>query len=127
MRHRSRRAGSIARRTVQRSTSRVGPALESLERLQTAGESFDVVFIDADKRSYVAYFDRLISSDLLAPNGLIAIDNTLMQGETYVGARTPNGIAIAEFNRHVADDPRVENVMLPLRDGLTLVRRASTP
>jgi caffeoyl-CoA O-methyltransferase len=101
----------------------VGPALATLDRLQAAGATFDFVFIDADKASYGAYFDRLVGSTLLEPSGLICIDNTLMQGEPYLGPRTPNGKAIAAFNRAVAADPRVENVILPIRDGLTLIRR----
>jgi caffeoyl-CoA O-methyltransferase len=66
----------------------------------------------------------LLDTDLLAPNGLICVDNTLMQGQPYVlGEPTANGVAIATFNQTVVDDPRVEQVLLPLRDGLTLIRR----
>jgi caffeoyl-CoA O-methyltransferase len=55
---------------------------------------------------------------------VVCVDNTLMQGQPWLsGAPTANGIAIAEFNRTVAADPRVEQVVLPLRDGLTLIRR----
>ena len=103
----------------------LGPALETLDRLATAGESFDLVFIDADKKEYVQYFQKLLDSNLLAPHGLICVDNTLFQGQVYLpqDERSPNGEAIAFFNRVVADDPRVEQVILPLRDGLTIVRR----
>jgi caffeoyl-CoA O-methyltransferase len=56
---------------------------------------------------------------------LIAVDNTLLQGQPWTGGETtPNGAAIASFNAAVAADPRVEQVVLPLRDGLTLIRRA---
>ena len=83
------------------------------------------MFIDADKREYLAYLELLLSTSLLAAGGMIAVDNTLLQGQPYLPAdqRSPNGEAIAQFNRAVAADPRVEQVMLPLRDGLTLIRR----
>ncbi|MDY6781229.1 MAG: class I SAM-dependent methyltransferase [Cyanobacteriota bacterium] len=102
----------------------VAPALETLQKLAEAGESFDLVFIDADKKEYVDYFKILLEGGLLAPDGLIGVDNTLLQGQPYLSAdqRTANGEAIAQFNRFVADDPRVEQVLLPLRDGLTLIR-----
>jgi caffeoyl-CoA O-methyltransferase len=105
-------------------TVRVGPASDTLAELAAAGETFDLVFVDADKGGYAAYVDAVLDSGLLAPHGAIVVDNTLMQGEPYVGGeRSANGEAIASFNRTVADDPRVEQVLLPLRDGLTLIRR----
>ena len=105
----------------------IGPALATLERMRDAGDQFDFVFIDADKARYAAYFDVIVGSSLLASNGLICVDNTLMQGEPYLAApRTANGRAISDFNRIVANDPRVEQVLLPIRDGLTLIRRASS-
>ena len=102
----------------------VGPALETLSKLAAAQESFDLVFIDADKQEYVQYFHLLLSS-LLAPDGFICVDNTLLQGQPYLpqSERTQNGEAIAEFNRVVKNDPRVEQVLLPVRDGLTIIRR----
>ncbi len=104
---------------------RVGPAADALAALAAEGATFDLVFVDADKGSYAAYVDTVLETGLLAPHGVIVVDNTLMQGEPYVpGERTENGEAIASFNRTVADDPRVEQVLLPVRDGLTLIRRA---
>lgn len=104
----------------------LGPAIDSLERLRAAGETFDLVFIDADKAQYAAYLEIVVGGGLLADAGLVCVDNTLLQGEPYLaGPQTENGRAIAEFNRFLAADPRVEQVMLPIRDGLTLVRRAS--
>jgi len=104
----------------------LGAALETLDRLAQAGESFDLVFIDADKKEYVAYFHKLLDSGLLAADGFICVDNTLLQGEVYLsaGERSVNGEAIAQFNRTVANDPRVEQVLLPLRDGLTIIRNS---
>lgn len=102
----------------------VGPAASTLARLADAGASFDLVFIDADKAGYLGYLTTLIDSALLAPGGLVVVDNTLMQGEPWLpGSSTPNGVAITAFNRAVAADPRVEQVIVPLRDGLTLIRR----
>ncbi|MEO0935867.1 MAG: SAM-dependent methyltransferase, partial [Cyanobacteria bacterium J06641_2] len=95
-----------------------------LEQAQD-GESFEFVFIDADKPGYVDYFNTLLEKNLLAPSGFICVDNTLLQGQPYLteAERTANGQAIAEFNRTVAADKRVEQVLLPLRDGLTIIRR----
>ncbi|MDY7023138.1 MAG: class I SAM-dependent methyltransferase [Cyanobacteriota bacterium] len=103
----------------------VAPALETMQKLADAGESFELVFIDADKKEYVDYFNLLLDRNLLAKGGFICIDNSLLQGQPYLpeNQRTPNGQAIAEFNQVVANDSRVEQVLLPLRDGLTLIRR----
>ncbi|MDJ0675466.1 MAG: class I SAM-dependent methyltransferase [Calothrix sp. MO_167.B42] len=104
---------------------KVAPALATMQNLADAQESFDLVFIDADKKEYVQYFRLLLDKDLLAPGGFIYVDNTLLQGQPYLPPeqRTANGEAIAQFNRYVAEDPRVEQVLLPLRDGLTIIRR----
>jgi caffeoyl-CoA O-methyltransferase len=103
---------------------KVAPALLTLQQLAAAYQTFDFVFIDADKAGYVDYLNFLLDTDLLAPHGLICVDNTLMQGQPYLsGESTANGAAIAKFNQTVVDDPRVEQVLLPLRDGLTLIRR----
>lgn len=106
---------------------RVGPALDTLRDLAATGAPFDLVFVDADKAGYRAYLDAILDGGLLAPHGLVAVDNTLMQGEPYLpGERSGNGAAIAAFNEAVAADPRVEQVLVPLRDGLTLIRRAGS-
>ena len=102
----------------------VAPALQTLQALAAAGEVFDLVFIDADKGGYVDYLNLLLDSSLLTPKGLICVDNTLMQGQPYIQeTATANGLAIAKFNQAVVDDARVEQVLIPLRDGLTLIRR----
>lgn len=103
----------------------LGGALETLDKLATAQESFDLVFIDADKQEYVQYFHKLLDTGLLSPTGFICVDNTLLQGQPYLPAaeRSANGSAIATFNQVVKDDPRVEQVLLPVRDGLTIIRR----
>ena len=123
-------AAEFAQRCFQESPAghkisvKVAPALATLQQLAADGEVFDLVFIDADKAGYLDYLDLLLTTGLLAPNGSIYADNTLMQGQPYVsGTATPNGIAIANFNQAVAADPRVEQVLIPLRDGITLIRR----
>ncbi|MDD7941434.1 class I SAM-dependent methyltransferase [Actinomycetospora lutea] len=108
-----------------RITVEVGPAAGTLAALAEAGEQFDLVFVDADKAGYAGYLATLLDGGLLAPHGLVCVDNTLLQGEPWTGAPGENGAAIAAFNETVAADPRVEQVLLPLRDGLTLIRRAA--
>lgn len=105
-------------------TIRVGPALDTLSELAGAGERFDLVFIDADKAGYADYLNALLDKGLLSPHALICVDNTLMQGQPWLSAQpSPNGAAIARFNETVASDPRIEQVIIPLRDGLTLIRQ----
>jgi caffeoyl-CoA O-methyltransferase len=101
------------------------PALETLDQLIADKASFDFVFIDAAKQEYVDYYQKLISSDLLEPNGYICVDNTLFKGEVYLpeSEQSITAQAIARFNQVVADDPRTEQVLLPIRDGLTLIHR----
>nr|WP_281374003.1 class I SAM-dependent methyltransferase [Allobranchiibius huperziae] len=103
---------------------RVGPALDTLAELARAGQRFDLVFVDADKAGYTGYLNTVLELDLLSPHGVVCVDNTLLQGQPYLdGPPTSNGEAIAVFNREVARDPRVEQVLVPLRDGLTVIRR----
>ena len=104
---------------------RVAPALETMKQLANVGESFDLVFIDADKKEYISYLQLLLDTSLLSAKGFICVDNTLLQGQPYLpeNGRSLNGQAIAEFNRFVADDPRVEQVLIPLRDGVTIIKR----
>ena len=106
---------------------KVGPALDTLAKLADSGEQFDLVFIDADKAGYVGYLNALLDSRLLTNHGLICVDNTLMQGQPWMSDEpTPNGAAITIFNQQVAADPRVEQVIIPLRDGITLIRRVAS-
>ncbi len=104
---------------------KVAPAIETMRDLAQAKETFDLAFIDADKGGYIDYVNLLLESSLLAPNGFICVDNTLMQGQPYLPEhkRAENGKLIARFNQFVIDDPRVEQVMLPLRDGFTIIKR----
>ncbi|MDG4666187.1 class I SAM-dependent methyltransferase [Mycobacterium sp. 236(2023)] len=111
-----------------RITVAVGPAMETLRTLSQSfdGSPFDFVFIDADKAGYLDYVNFLLDGPLLTPTAVIVVDNTLMQGQPYTGhPRSTNGEAITAFNQAIADDPRVEQVLIPLRDGVTLIRRIS--
>jgi caffeoyl-CoA O-methyltransferase len=116
---------AVARRYIDeagygdRITIHMGPALETIERLEG---DFDFVFIDADKVNYVAYYEALLPR--LAERGLMAIDNTLWSGRVVQPDDDESTRAIVEFNDHVAADPRVAAVVLTVRDGITLVRRA---
>jgi caffeoyl-CoA O-methyltransferase len=112
--------GAVAQRFFDRSphgskiTLHIGPALETIARLDG---DFDLVFIDADKPGYVDYYDAVLPR--LSPHGLIVADNTLASGEVVDG-----NPPVAAFNEHVAADPRSVQVLLTVRDGMTLVRRA---
>jgi caffeoyl-CoA O-methyltransferase len=121
-----------------------------LDFAQDGTEPFDFVFIDADKESQIYYYDTLLEKGLLSEHGLICVDNTLVwqadsrvyaarcnqshihetacdrlqwyskvvTGETDVTTR-----AVHDFNEHVARDPRTQKVIIPMRDGLTVIRR----
>jgi len=98
---------------------RVGPALETVRSLE---ELFDFVFIDADKPSYLDYYEAVLP--LLSPGGLIAVDNVFQGGRVVDQAEEgTNPAFMRRFNDHVSADKRVETVMVPIRDGVTLVRR----
>ncbi|MCW2966753.1 MAG: O-methyltransferase [Solirubrobacteraceae bacterium] len=98
---------------------REGPALETIATLDGP---FDVVFLDADKPSYVAYYEAVLPK--LSERGLIVADNTLYSGEVLEPEPGTNAEELARFNEHVAADPRTVQVLLPIRDGVTLIRRA---
>src|SRR4029453_2471721 len=103
-----------------RITVHLGPGLETVERLE--GE-FDFVFIDADKLNYVNYYEAVLPR--LSGRGLIAADNTLWSGRVLDESDDSEGtVAIRAFNEHVLADERVMSVMLTVRDGVTLIRRA---
>jgi caffeoyl-CoA O-methyltransferase len=112
----------VARRYIGRSayadriTVHLGPAIETIAGLE--GE-FDFVFIDADKTGYIDYYEAALPR--VSERGLIAADNTLSGGRAVDGSRPE----IVAFNEHVRRDDRVVSVLLPFRDGVTLIRRRS--
>lgn len=99
----------------------IGDALGVISELD---ELFDLVFIDADKREYLNYFEAVLPK--LNSGGFILIDNTLWDGKVLqdvVAENDEQTIAIQHFNNQLAIDTRVEKLILPFRDGLTLVRK----
>jgi predicted O-methyltransferase YrrM len=85
--------------------------------------SFDLVFIDADKRSYSDYYDLIF--DKVAPGGFILADNTLWDGKVIeeTSISDTHTLEILKFNNKIANDTRVEKIILPLRDGITLIHK----
>lgn len=96
---------------------REGPALDALAAID---EPIDLAFVDADKEGYVGYYEAIVPK--LAPHGLLVADNTLRAGRV-LDPGNEAGREMDAFNRHVQDDPRTVNVLLTVRDGMTLVRR----
>ncbi|UMZ10371.1 class I SAM-dependent methyltransferase [Pseudomonas sp. MPFS] len=108
----------------QRIDLRLAPALETLASLeqQGQGDSFDLIFIDADKANYPAYLESALR--LLRTAGLVVFDNTLWSGRVLeVAPASEDTRAIQALNRALKDDPRIDLSLLPLGDGLTLCRK----
>ena len=100
---------------------RIGPAIDTLRGLPD-DLVVDLAFIDADKPSYAAYYEELLRR--LRPNGVLLVDNTLWHGAVLdVSAQDDNTRAIRAFNDLVAADDRVDTVLLPISDGVTLLRK----
>ncbi|WP_291778299.1 O-methyltransferase [Cecembia sp.] len=100
---------------------RIGNALETIPLLK---ENFDMVFIDADKSNYINYYNLII--DRVNPNGMIIADNVLWSGKVIVndGQKIDKDTqAILDYNRMIKNDPRVESLLLPIRDGLMFARK----
>ncbi|GIH78687.1 O-methyltransferase [Planobispora longispora] len=118
---------SIARRywekagVAGRIVLRLGPAVERLKDLPLV-PAVDLAFIDADKENYGVYYEMLMTH--LAPGGLMLVDNTLWKGKVaHPSERDETTKAIREFNDMVAADHRVTSIMLPIADGLTMIRK----
>ena len=117
-------ATAIARRYMDESgfgdkiELRLGPALDTIATLDGP---FDLVFIDADKPNYRAYYEAVLP--LLAENGLIIADNVLWSGRVLEDDGDESTRAIKEFNEHVRADSRVVSVLLTVRDGMTLIQK----
>jgi caffeoyl-CoA O-methyltransferase len=103
---------------LDRITMHHRPALEIIPDLPTP---FDLVFIDADKQNYPKYYDAVI--ERMAPGGLIIADNVLWSGKVIDAEHDEKTAALVAYAEKVRTDPRVEKVMVPLRDGLLLARR----
>ncbi len=120
------KAAAVARRYIAQApfgskiSIRMEPALDILRKLDGP---FDLIFIDADKTNYLNYYRR--SLDLLAPNGVLLIDNVLWSGEVLKHPPPDESTAvIQELNRAVSADPRVTAVLVTMRDGILVVRKA---
>ena len=114
------RQHATAAGVVDRIDYRLGPALETLARVEGP---FDLVFIDADKTNYVNYYEAVLPK--LSPAGLIAADNTLWSGRVVDAVdASEDTVAIRAFNDRVRNDARVICVQLTVRDGVTLIRKA---
>ncbi len=117
-------AAAVARRYFSESPHgkkielRIGPALETLRRLPGP---FDLIFIDADKENYPAYYERAM--ERVSARGVILVDNVLWSGDVLdPHAVSASTLAIQRLNRMVASDPRVDAVLLTIRDGILLIR-----
>lgn len=118
--------------------------MDALDALDQVGKDYDLIFIDADKPNYENYFEKIIGDDILRPGGVLLVDNTLWGGRvlnatedsydlgTSVNADqwVENMLAdwakhVVAFNNHVVNDRRVDNVLLTVRDGMTLIRHAA--
>lgn len=120
-------AASFAARYFSRSSHgrkievKMGPALETLASLTGP---FEVIFIDADKVNYMAYYERAL--DLIAPTGVILIDNVLWSGDVLIQSPQERSTAvIQELNRKIAADSRVLAVLVTIRDGIFVIRKNS--
>ena len=97
-------------------------AIDNLNEFKNKNQKFDLVFIDADKENYINYYD--ISLDLINTNGLIIIDNVLWHGEVIDEKKNDNLTkSIRKFNIYINNDKRIENLIIPVGDGLTVCRK----
>lgn len=101
----------------------IGDALETLASFKGTGREFDFVYIDANKRQYVEYYELILP--MLRAGGAILVDDTMLGGKVYEDKVScdKQTQGLVAFNEMVAKDSRVEVVMLPLRDGLTIIRK----
>lgn len=98
---------------------KIGNALEIIPLLE---DSFDLVFIDADKENYSNYYDLVF--DKMRSGGIIIADNVLWSGKVLLDENDKDTIALRKFNQKVQDDSRIENVLFPVRDGLMVIRKS---
>ncbi|XP_039244299.1 2,4-dienoyl-CoA reductase, mitochondrial-like [Pipra filicauda] len=107
---------------------RVGPVADTLEALHAEDEHFDIVFIDADQRNAVHYYSFVMDNHLLRMDAVICVENTLMKGQVYLeNVSDENVLAVRKLNSVINSDPRVEQVILPVQSGLSIIRRIPVP
>ncbi|XP_009644299.1 uncharacterized protein LOC104132680 [Egretta garzetta] len=106
----------------------VGPTVDTLEALHAEDEHFDIVFIDADQRNAVNYYSFVMDNHLLRMDGVICVENTLMKGQVYLeNISDENVLAVRKLNTVINSDPRVEQIILPVQSGLSIIRRSPAP
>lgn len=105
----------------ERIRQHIGSALDVVPKL---GETYDMVFMDGDKREYPAYYNMLMDGGYLRSGSIIMADNILWYGKVAqpIARGDKHTEAIVEFNRMVVEDERVDNVIVPIRDGINLIR-----
>ncbi|KAI9284949.1 O-methyltransferase family protein [Umbelopsis sp. AD052] len=120
---------------ANRITFEEGIALDIVKKIPTgpSATKFDLVFIDADKGNYINYFNQIMSRSLLSDRGVILVDNVLFRGlvpqamESEIDPQNKGLMRTARqlhaFNQHIKDDPRVEQIILPLYDGLSIIQK----
>ena len=101
----------------------IGDCKETLQRFRDEGREYDLVYIDANKREYCDYYELIF--DMVRPGGLILADNVLWDGKVCMEPmpQDKQTLGIAAFNDMIKEDRRVESVILPLRDGINLIRK----
>lgn len=101
----------------------IGDCKETLQRFRKEGRTYDLVYIDANKREYCEYYELLF--DMVRPGGIILADNVIWDGKVCMDPlpQDKQTLGIAAFNDMISKDPRVESVIIPLRDGLNMIRR----
>ena len=100
----------------------LGSAHDTLPKLAKQGKVFDLIFLDAEKVGYAAYFDAVLDLGLLAPTGAFIVDNTLFKGHVYTDHSADDMTsALKDFNMKVKNDPRVDVIILPVRDGVSVI------
>ncbi|XP_054029826.1 D-threitol dehydrogenase-like [Dryobates pubescens] len=107
---------------------RVGPMEDTLKALHAEAEHFDIVFIDADQRNAVNYYSFVMDNHLLRMDALICVENTLMKGQVYLeNISDENVLAVRKLNTMINSDLRVEQIILPVQNGLSIIRRSPVP
>jgi predicted O-methyltransferase YrrM len=101
----------------------IGDCKETLKRFNEEGKEYDIVYMDANKREYCEYYDLVF--DMVRPGGLILADNVIWDGKVCQDPlpQDKQTLSIVAFNDKVTSDPRVESVILPIRDGLNIIRK----
>lgn len=119
----------LARKNVDRSphgkkiTIKLGDAVKTLRQMATEGQKFDLIFMDGNKDGYPEIYKIVFEHNLLSPNGTLVVDNAFYQGSAYVDDGYVEGSHTRRFNDIVCNDTSVHKVLVPLKDGVWVIRR----